>query len=271
MSFVHHFIHLYFFTEFEILFYIYYILPYEKKLVYDMFSINKMVSKYDDDLVIMLFNNISNINTHNYDKTCDLSQDQLDNDNSKLWNYCFIYIISINILLFLFFIKDLALTYRAFYNSKDIKGTDSNDTDSKGKKITYNSTSSLVSFGSVNHIDLIYKKTDTTSSLSNNNASNNANTNSAFSFEIEPIDLELDIERAGSPLNLNLKCNNMTISNNSFSFYYWNNSDFLLASSRTIQLIILIGIFEYLFFIVIVNKYKIVNAKLLLCKMIQEL
>ena len=253
MSFVHHFIHLYFFTEFEILFYIYYILPYEKKLVYDMFSINKMVSKYDDDLVIMLFNNISNINTHNYDKTCDLSHDQLDNDNSKLWNYCFIYIISINILLFLFFIKDLALTYRAFYNSKDIKGTDSKD-----KKITYNSTSSLVSFGSVNHIDLIYKKTDT-------------NTNSAFSFEIEPIDLELDIERAGSPLNLNLKCNNMTISNNSFSFYYWNNSDFLLASSRTIQLIILIGIFEYLFFIVIVNKYKIVNAKLLLCKMIQEL
>ena len=260
MSFVHHFIHLYFFTEFEILFYIYYILPYEKKLVYDMFSINKMVSKYDDDLVIMLFNNISNINTHNYDKTCDKSQDQLDIDNSnnKLWTYCFIYIISINILLFLFFIKDLALTYRAFYNSKDSKGTDSKGTDSKGKNITYNSTSSLVSFGSVNHIDLIYKKTDT-------------NTNSAFSFEIEPIDLELDIERAGSPLNLNLKCNNMTISNNSFSFYYWHNSDFLLASSRTIQLIILIGIFEYLFFIVIVNKYKIVNAKILLCKFIQKI
>jgi hypothetical protein len=38
MSLLKNFIHLYFFTEFEIMFYIYYILPYEKQLVYNMFS-----------------------------------------------------------------------------------------------------------------------------------------------------------------------------------------------------------------------------------------
>ena len=74
MSYIHHFIHLYFFTEFEIFFYIYYILPYEKKLVYDMFSVNKLIARFDDDKVVTLFNNFSNsyknANT-NYDNHCD--------------------------------------------------------------------------------------------------------------------------------------------------------------------------------------------------------
>ena len=239
MSLIHHFIHLYFFTEFEVLFYIYYILPYEKQLVYKLFSIDKM---FEDDAIITLFDNM---NTDKYNKQCGLEQDHLDKSNEKLWTYCFIYIISINILLFLCFIKDLAITYNGFYYNKDKKDI----------KDIYNSKSSLVAFGSINNLTANYKKTD------------NAHT----PFEIEPIDLELNLdlnlERSGSPLNMRCK----DISYNSFTLYYWNKSEFLIASYKTIQFVILIGIFEYLFFIFIVNKYKIVNAKILLCKFIQKI
>jgi hypothetical protein len=34
---------------------------------------------------------------------------------------------------------------------------------------------------------------------------------------------------------------------------------------------VIVGVFEYLFFTTIVNKYKIVNSKTLICKMIDEL
>ena len=237
MSLIHHFIHLYFFTEFEVLFYIYYILPYEKQLVYKLFSIDKM---FEDDAIITLFDNM-NTDTDKYNKQCGLEQDHLDKSNEKLWTYCFIYIISINILLFLSFIKDLAITYNGFYYYKDKKDT------------IYNSKSSLVAFGSINNLTSNYKKTD------------NAHT----PFEIEPIDLELNLdlnlERSESPM----RCKD--ISYNSFALYYWNKSEFLMASYKTIQFVILIGIFEYLFFIFIVNKYKIVNAKILLCKLIQKI
>ena len=61
----------------------------------------------------------------------------------------------------------------------------------------------------------------------------------------------------------------IVVKNTSFGLYYWNKSDFLLASCKTVQFIILIGIFEYLFFSIIVNKYKVVSAKLLMCKLLQ--
>ena len=34
----YHFLHLYFLTEFEIIFYIYYVMPYEKLLIFNLFD-----------------------------------------------------------------------------------------------------------------------------------------------------------------------------------------------------------------------------------------
>ena len=56
-----------------------------------------------------------------------------------------------------------------------------------------------------------------------------------------------------------------------FFIYYWKYSDFLVEINKTIQFIILVGIFEYIFFKSVVNKYKIVNSKTLMCKMLDEL
>jgi hypothetical protein len=56
----------------------------------------------------------------------------------------------------------------------------------------------------------------------------------------------------------------------SFILYYWKNSKFVKNTGKTVRFIILVGIFEYAFFTLIINKYKIVNTTTLLCKMVHE-
>jgi hypothetical protein len=53
-----------------------------------------------------------------------------------------------------------------------------------------------------------------------------------------------------------------------FSIFYWNNSRFLAKMCETIQFIILLGAFEYIFFTYLFNKFKIISAKLILCKLL---
>ena len=61
------------------------------------------------------------------------------------------------------------------------------------------------------------------------------------------------------------------ISNNeSFAVYYWKNSKFVKNMGKTMRFIILVGVFEYAFFNLIVNKYKIVNTTTLMCKLIED-
>jgi hypothetical protein len=60
----------------------------------------------------------------------------------------------------------------------------------------------------------------------------------------------------------------IVIVTDTFVIYYWKNSKFVKNMGKTIRFIILVGIFEYAFFTLIVNKYKIVNTKTLLCKMV---
>jgi len=233
MSFIHHFIHLYFFTEFEILFYFYYILPYEKQLVYNMFSRDKILDslEYNDDIIEL----IDNMKTHDYDydKQCSLENDRIDANHHKLWTYCVIYIIIMNVLLFLLFVKDFVTCYGDYLLFS--KGTDITNVSSK-------SLSALSSLSSPSfHNQTKYKKTD---------------------FDFEMVDLESSSSTSSS--------SSIIVSKNvSFRLYYWNKSEFLLAFCKTVQFIILIGIFEYLFFSIIVNKYKVVSAKLLLCKLLQ--
>ena len=246
MSYIHHFIHLYFFTEFEILFYIYYILPYEKKLVYDMFDVSKIIDKFDDDIVIKLINNISNSKGKSgYNGQCDAEQDRIDNSNNKLWTYCFIYIIFINSILFSLFVYDLILNYKLYNETKDHKVIKQNQNIDK----KYNSQSALTAFGSGGKLDLNYKKTDNISS-----------------FEIDIIDLELE-PISNSPKNTDIEKGIY----NSYYIYYWNKSVLVIAISNTLKFILFIGVFEYLFFVFIINKFKIVNSELLLCKLLKEL
>ena len=105
----------------------------------------------------------------------------------------------------------------------------------------YDSKSAIVSFGSFQNLG-DYKKND---------------------------DQESSVEMVTSPKNTTASEN--VIENPTFIKYYWYNSGFLAELIKTVEFIILVGIFEYLFFAYIVNKYKIANSKTILCNIYKKI
>ena len=238
----YHFLHLYFLTLFEVIFYIYYIMPYEKELIYNLFDLDK---KYTINSTYFDNTYINDIYSNN---KCIHYQNELDDSNTKLFNKCIIYIIIINVLLLLLFIKDIYQNYNSFC------------------EISVSPKNFQVSKSSHNIIS-DYKKNDDSGfellDISNlNNNTNNINLKKNNSFE--------------KITNNNLKKNNSfeKITNNIdsyFIFYYYKNSDLIKEIFKLIQFIVLVGIFEYLFFMTIVNKYKIANIHTILCKLIKQI
>ena len=209
MGVVHHFLHIYFFTEFEIFFYFYYILPYEKQTVYDMFTKNKLL-QYDED-EIFIHSNISSI-----ENQCAAEDERINANHDELWSYCCAYVIFINTTLFLVFVRDFIQCYRGFS---------------------------------------LLPRTDSTRVLTSIE-SNHKKTDSDFEFEM------VDLEAAPTPTTVVVVV--------PFTLYYWENSEFVAATCKIIQFIVLIGVFEYLFFSFIINKYKIVSGKMVLCKLLKK-
>ena len=208
MGVVHHFLHIYFFTEFEIFFYFYYILPYEKQVVYDMFTKNKLLQYYDDE--IFIHSNISSI-----ENQCAAEDERINANHDELWSYCCAYVIFINTTLFLVFVRDFIKCYRSF---------------------------------------ALLPRTDSTRVLTSVET-NHKKTDSDFDFEM------VDLEAAPTPTTVVVVV--------PFTLYYWENSEFVAATCKIIQFIVLIGVFEYLFFSFIINKYKIISGKMVLCKLLE--
>ena len=215
-----HFIHLYFLTVFEVIFYIYYIMPYEKTIFKHLF---------DDDISML-----PKLNTTNYisESECSSYQNKLDTENKYLWDYCFIYIASSSALFIIVFLRDIWKNYNGY---KLITTT------SSPSSPRYDANSAIVSFGSFQNLN-DYKKND---------------------------DTNTSVEMVSIP-KLVVNDNNSSfvtdiIENPTFVKYYWYNSGFLAELIKTVEFIVLVGIFEYLFFAYIVNKFKIANSKTILC------
>ena len=202
------FIHLYFLTEFEILFYIFYIMPYEKELILNLV-------KPPDDIP---YYNIS-INQNE----CDKYQHRLDKSNHRLWNMCVYYLITINAILFLLFCRDMLYKYVELSN--------------QALSPKFNAASSLMAFGSGNNL-CEHKKNDDTG------------------IELQPLSKNVVEENPRETW---------------FVVYYWKKSAFIADFCKTVQFILLVAIFEYLFFKFVVNKYKILDRKTLLCNVVNEL
>jgi hypothetical protein len=224
-----HLIHICLLTEFEIFFYIYYILPYEKSIFKKLLDTNNYINYNDFNITFTNQLDAQNKECYNY-------QENMDNDNQKLFRYCYIYIGVINICTIIYFLYDLFKTFNLYCVPNSPK---------------YNSRSSLVLFNNFNND----KKND-----NNNNNNNNNN-------EFELVDIE------NPTINQNQNKDNLKKNDNKVPFYifYWHTSGFLYEFGKTTQFIILIGIFEYLFFNYIVNKIKIANSKTVLCNIIKNL
>lgn len=239
-----HIIHICLLTEFEIFFYIYYVMPYERSIF------DKLINT--KDLHIPNLDNILTLNVTYFDdqnSKCTNYQKDLDNDNTKLFNYCYTYIVIINVVLLMFLIYDLFKTYCLFILPNSPK---------------YNSKTSLVSF---NSFTMDYKKND------------DIKDNQEDDFELVDIEnISPDIknpENIENPERLKnpKRPEKQEIQTRSsyFIIYYWNNSGFLYELIKTIEFIILIGIFEYCFFKFIVNKFKIANTKTIMCNILKQL
>ena len=223
MVFVHHFLHLYFFTEFEIFFYFYYILPYEKRFVLNMFSKHALAN--DDDIFNQVITTIHS-NYSSFDNQCDAENERIDANHEQLWSYCCGYVIFINAVLFLVFVRDFVTCYRDFALFPKIKSSESTN----NNRVLLSSPS----------YESKHKKTDS-------------------DFEFEMVDLEAPPQQVVVP---------NVLKNTSFTVYYWEKSEFVGATCKILQFIIIIGVFEYLFFALIINKYKVVSGKMLLCKLL---
>lgn len=222
-----HFIHLYFLTVFEIIFYIYYIMPYEKTIFNHLF---------DDEI-----SSLSKLNITNYisESECSRYQNKLDTENKYLWDYCFIYIASLSALFIIVFLRDIWKNY----NSYKLITTTSSPSSPR-----YDSNSAIVSFGSFQNLN-DYKKNDYTNSSS-----------------VEMISIpKLVVNDNNSSETTDI------IENPTFIKYYWYNSGFLAELIKTLEFIVLVGIFEYLFFAYIVNKFKIANSKTILCSIYKKI
>ena len=214
MKLYYHFIHLYFLTEFEILFYIFYIMPYEKELILNLVKPPADIPYY-------------NISINQND--CDKYQRRLNRSNDRLWNMCVYYLVAINAILFLLFCRDLLQNYIMFIENFNSRLSPK-----------FNAASSLMSFKSANNLSEHKKNNDT-------------------GIELQPLS------------NCNGTNGEEDMRETSFVVYYWNNSTFFAEFCKTVQFILLVAVFEYLFFKSVVNKYKILDRKTLLCNVVNEL
>ena len=220
-------IHFYFISFFEVIFYIYYILPYEQQLMAGLFNFNlnksnSFIDKYNITI------HASNL----YDSEhCQKDANRIHEANNHLYLYCFYYIGFIHVCLISLLFYDI---YRTF-------------------KLELSATP----------IILLKKQTMQV---------NNKLVKNKFSFS--SVDIE---ENVIEPQNLKIeeKANaEETINRNKQEictfFYYWNHSKFIAEFIRSIYFILFIGVFEYLFFTLIVNQFKIFDLKMVICNLLLD-
>ena len=96
---------------------------------------------------------------------------------------------------------------------------------------------------------------------SSQNIANDYKKNDDSGFELQAINIEKTDTNEFIENKETIKIKN----DDYFIIYYYKNSELIKEIFKLIQFIILVGVFEYVFFTTIVNKYKIANIDTILC------
>jgi hypothetical protein len=181
---------------------------------------------------------------------CFIYQTELDDANARLWNYCVIYIGVINAILAIVFIHDVLKNHGIYTIGTAVTITSPR----------HNSKSNLVAFGSNHNFTEVPKTLEMSNKKNDDGVGLNVDISARRSDTRETTISCLPIEVA-------------TKNDNSIPFhvYYWRNSGFVAEFIKTSEFIVLIGFFEYFFFVSIVDKFKIANSKTLMCDGIEAL
>jgi hypothetical protein len=199
---------------------------------YENEIIYNLFNQKDMSSYISCYNNVY-IETYYNKNSCNKYQDKLDNYNVTLIENCIVYITIINALFGLLISFDLYKNYSSFV-----------DLSVSPKNQIYNTNSSLMSFRSSQNMTHDYKKNDDNS------------------IELEHINTNFD-----------KKDNVIEIKNETkevFIVYYYKNSKIIKETKKIIQFVLIVGIFEYIFFKYIINKYKVANLDTVICEIIEE-
>ncbi len=216
-------------------------MPYEKsvfkRVIKDM--VKDVKHWVNDDVILSI--------DPSYTSQCTAYQIELDDANARLWNYCVIYLGVINAVLFVVFIHDVWKNQRIYY-----VGAVPTITSPR-----HNSKSNLVAFGSNHNFTEIPKTLEMTTKKNDGPSSKDS----------------VDISARRSDTRGCSSIEVVTKDDNSIPFhvYYWRNSGFVAEFIKTTEFIVLIGLFEYFFFVSIVDKFKIANSHTLMCDGIEAL
>lgn len=214
--FLYFYLHFYFVTLFEILFYVYYIFPYENTLFYQLIysSFSKYITDGNDIYKEIINEAVGNSTMTEYYNKCQNEMDKIYYYDEQLFMICKIYIGVTSATFLLVIIYDISRT--------------------KGE---YN------------------KYIDNIVTLDGENVNNFIQMNS----NLEEPEKTVIIFKEEKP--------NKT----SHARFYFKNSSLVKEFIRTSELILLIGIFEYLFFNFIIKKIKITDMQIILCKIVKTI
>jgi len=239
-------IHFYFITLFEVLFYIYYILPYEQQIIIGLFDLN-----LDDQLFITKYNITFQPTEFYQSQHCKKDIQQIIQANRPLFFYCYYYIVFIHVCLLLLFCYDIYIVYLK----------------SENKKIVIANTFPLiiippdVTLPVVTLPDVTHNVMSVVRGGSSNSSFSSIELNDNENMEIEEWNIENFIPPSNELTNKNnVKCLN----------YYWNHSKFIAEIIRSFYFILFVGMFEYLFFTQIVNQFKIFDLESILCHLLNN-
>jgi hypothetical protein len=220
-------------------------MPYEKsvfkRVIKDM--VKDVKHWINDDVIFSI--------DPSFTSQCSTYQTDLDDANARLWNYCVIYLGVINAVLLAVFMHDVWKNHK-FYTIGTI-----------GTTITtprHNSKSNLVAFGSNHNFTEVPKTLEMSNKKNDDGVGLNVEISARRSDARETTISCLPIEV-------------LTKDDNSIPFhvYYWRNSGFVAEFIKTTEFIVLIGLFEYFFFVSIVDKFKIANSQTLMCDAIKTI
>lgn len=244
---IHYYSHFYILTFFEVIFYKYYIFPYENQLILNLIGakVDEVVEKeggYDkiknqypevhDFIVKLMFNCGEGANNA---------------DNAALFQICDVYLFVSSFLFFALFVVDVAVTYFQYACNDRICVDKPSITQTEMSSRRFNTVQSPV---------------ETSRILTGSNT---------IVFHTEPIEEEMGVV----PFEIASRRESIEKSSTQQCIvavqYYGKNSVFLAELIKTMNFIILIGVFEYLFFAFIVCKLKPIDLNYMLCTIMQKI
>lgn len=274
--FLFYILHFYFITSFEVLFYLYYILPYERNLIYDLFDVDKATAEFDLGDTTTTYN-VTNSTSWLYETNhCRNNARRMKEANDILYGYCNDYLVSINVIVLIILFGDVYIMYHQRPTDNNNHTTNKPNTFVSPPSPTKTPISALKSNSlSFMGYETVQEHEHQHTIIELTELTNRQKNQTEDDIICEPIDLEAPNQinnNASEETNKKIPPSMISIFAiiSPFSTYYLKNSQFIQEFNSSMGFIVIIGLFEYIFFTQIVNQFKVFNLREFLCDLVSK-